>query len=191
MIFYDNDEYHIREHVDMYIEKIMIDMSGWCEGDDDDMDLIKKGTYPYIIDFRDAAKEPHRAAVDGYKSGNFKALMDDMGNRYHGLVNYNTRVEIIIPQSITTKMGYDSGFINQCQVEELGQIGMDAIRIKLPDDGKLQARLQTCLDEVVHTAWLNCHTIDTPQDILFPQSINHYEYTPEARAEIWPEYYTG
>lgn len=188
MIRYDDKFVSRREHFTMPITKIMIDMSGWNNEKEDNLQLLKEGTYPYKLEFKDAKNVIHSVTSDGYKSGNFKQLMDDVGQRCGCIVDFYTQVEIIIPEHIMSEAHYDRGCISYCSVKELGESGMKALDASIVPQGKIQQRIQTCLDEIVHTAWYNCHTIDTPDHQLFPESVNKYSYAPEERMKLWPEY---
>lgn len=188
MIYYDSAKKTVKEREDARITKLTLDMTGWIS---DDAELVSKGTYPYVLDFVDPAGVSHRAAIDGYKSGSFKQLLDDAGDRYHAALGNQTVVEVIAPTAIMEKAGYEASYVGRTTISELGMHGMAAFDVDFPSDQKIMPRLQTCLDEAIHQAWLYQRAITTPNRNVFPKSINHYEYSKQENAEYWPEYYVG
>lgn len=188
MIYYDSAKKTVAERKDAEITKVTIDMTGWIN---DDASLIGAGTYPYVIDFVDPAGVAHKAVVDGYKSGSFKQLLDDAGERYHASLRSQTVVEVIVPTAIMEKIGHEASYVGHTTIRELGEHGMRAFDASFPNDQKIMPRLQTCLDETIHQAWLYKRAISMPDKNVFPKSINHYEYSKQENAEYWPEYYVG
>ena len=188
MIYYDSAKKTVRDREDAKITKVTIDMTGWIS---DDPELVKRGTYPYVIDFVDPAGVSHRGATDGYKSGAFKQLLDDAGERFHASFSNMTVVEVIAPTAIMERAGYEASYVGHTTLSDLGKHGMDVFNVEFPNDAKIMPRLQTCLDEAVHQAWLYKRAIIMPDKKVFPKSINHYEYSKLENAEYWPEYYAG
>ena len=188
MIYYNSAKKTISDRQDAKITKVTIDMTGWIS---DDSEFVKQGTYPYIVNFVDPAGVHHKGVTDGYKSGAFRQLLQDAGERYHAAFKGSTVVEVIAPTIIMEKAEYEASYVGYAILYDLGQKGMNAFRVDFPNDAKIMWRLQTCLDEVIHQAWLYCRAIPAPDKNVFPKSINHYKYSKLEHAEYWPEYYIG
>ena len=198
MIYYDNTKVIVDKNKEkLRVTKITIDTSGWV---DDNPTFVKYDTYPYVVQFTDAAEGKHRAVTDEYKSNAFKELLDDLQKRYGAVITDYTKVEVIMPNHVLREAGYktfpeDRGYVFACEMRDLEVEGMDALdsymypsKSRLADivenkykPTKIMKRLQTCLDEALHQGelgkWLWYLDGDRKKSRtqLFPLSASHYD----------------
>lgn len=158
------------------IKLITIDMTGWTDNVHPDISAVDQGTYPYRIMFRDSSNKAVHVMSSEMKASGMKTLLECAESR--GIYpQAGTQVEIICPvdyvkeYEVSGVQPYGTRF--RCGLEQFNDYGLDALPFK-PKDGVCEQRLESVLDQVVHTWSANETTRDARRFAPFTKSIYHY-----------------
>lgn len=163
------------------IEKIRIDMTGWCNGMRRDESHVDEGVYPYMVEFVDSGRNMQAFMTDDMASGGFGNLLRTVKTKLNAVVYGGTKVEVICPQDCLEgfdgQLAIDHGCRGLFTMSELNDKGMKVMNFRPTKRGVVTKRLESVMDEGMHMWITSCMSSGIYRKCEFPNSI--YDYRDE------------
>lgn len=172
----------VRKGETYMLEKICVDMTGWCNGRRRDESHADDGIYPYMVEFVDEDRNMQAFMTDDMSSAGFGNLLRTVRRKLGAVPYGGTRVEVICPADCLD--GFDGpmpAVVHGCRgmftLNDLNEKGMKVMDFKATDRGVVRRRLESVMDEGIHMWITGFSSGGVYRKCEFPNSI--YDYKDE------------
>lgn len=177
----------IRRGEQYMVEKIRIDLTGWCNGYHRDQSFADSGVYPYMVEFFDSNKQMQAFMTDTQEAAGFQTLMNKVRKQLNAVVYGGTNVEVIVPKDCRMYFGTDMEADCGCRaffnMDQLNKMGMKVMKFDVSDKGVIRSRLESVLDESIHQWVIGTPSFGLYRQAEFPHSIYRYREKDMSHAD--------
>lgn len=182
-------------HAGFYdITAVLIDMTGWNNGEHGDADLYDEGIRPYRVDFLDGRKRNQTVYGTRMNSGCLQDVLVAAKSEFRAVVSPSTEIMIICPADCLDESSRrESGQARLCKFKasDLFTMGPEEKDLFLSDGGAARARLDTCLDSLAHAVLVDRQPCYPPMERRrrFPRSVHDFSEEDRGLYFQWADEY--